>query len=310
MNTALAPRPLHPKKWRKIPRWMMTGTDSRRQFFANVKYSLNSRAAATRRRVAQESDAGELNVAREKGFAMYPPTTFPETQTLVDFANERIKSRNAQAIPTRKAQLKQGFIDMKTLTLDSPHMQFALRPDVLAAVSKYLGIVPILADVDVWFSTYPGDAQQEYSNSQLWHCDAIDTTQIKIFLYSNAVEDDSGPLVVMGAQTSQKLRDDLHYTFTPDRIRVSDEEVSTHVGDGDQHPIVGPGGTWAFVDTARCFHYGSRVLQDAPPRIVTVFEYYTPAAFVFPIDYRKIAPMKHLSTPDLLPIQRLALGAE
>lgn len=311
MNAAapvLAPRPLHPKKWRRFPRWMMSGNDKRRELAATLKYALNRQAIVNRRTAAQNSDAGSLRIPRERGFALYPPETFQETTALVQWANDRVRELNPETLQTRKAQLKQGFLDMKTLKLDSLHMQFALRPDVLAAISKYLGVVPILADVDVWYSTHSGS--KEYANSQLWHCDTIDTQQIKIFLYSTPVEADSGPLVVMDASASQKLRDELHYVYSGERMRVSDTEANAVVTAGDQHPITGPSGTWAFVDSSRCFHYGSRVQQDAPPRILTVFQYFTPAAFVFPVDYRKISPLKHLATPDLLPIQRMALGAE
>lgn len=307
MNNVLAPRPLHPKKWRKLPRLMMTGSDRQRDFFANAKCSLN-KGVAKRREMAQKLAAQKLEIPKEKGFLVLDSSAFPETEQLTQMACERVESFDHSGIKTRKAQLKQGFIDMNTLTLDSPYMKFALRPDVLTAVSRYLGVVPILVDVDVWQSTYPGT--KEYEKSQLYHCDAIDVTQMKIFLYASAVEEEAGPLVVMEAASSQELRDKLDYKFTPARIRVSDKEVEDNISAEHIHPIIGEAGTWAFVDTARCFHYGSRCDKGAEPRIVAVFEYYTPGAFVFPIDYRKKAPLKHLATPELEPIQRLALGIE
>ncbi len=310
MNTSspLAPRPLHPKKWSRLPRFAMSGNDGRRELYANAKNMLSMRAVSARRRIAEEADAGELQIPNEQGFALYPPQTFPETEELVQWANNRVAELKPETLQTRKAQLKQGFLDMSTLHRDSLHTKFALRPDVLGAIARYLGVAPILADIDVWYSTHADS--QKYSNSQLWHCDTIDTTQVKIFLYSNEVTIDSGPLVVMGADASKKLRDSLSYVYSGDRVRVSDEEANAVVQPKDQHPIVGPSGTWAFVDSSRCFHYGSRVNDAAPPRIVTVFQYFTPSAFVFPIDYRKIAPLKHLATPEMLPIQRMALGAE
>jgi hypothetical protein len=45
------------------------------------------------------------------------------------------------------------------------------------------------------------------------------------------------------------------------------------------HPLVGPRGTVALVDTSRCFHMGSRLIEDSALRVLALFQYVGPVAF-------------------------------
>ena len=53
------------------------------------------------------------------------------------------------------------------LKRDSPFLRLALRPDVMASVARYLGMVPILTNVEVYYSTHRDVA---LASSQLFHC--------------------------------------------------------------------------------------------------------------------------------------------
>ena len=70
---------------------------------------------------------------------------------------------------------------------------------------------------------------------------------------------------------------------------MTDEAVTAAVG-SDRTVLDGPRGTAHFVDTSRCFHFGSRVQAGAPPRQLVVFQYLTPYAFEFQEDHRREAP--------------------
>jgi hypothetical protein len=62
------------------------------------------------------------------------------------------------------------------------------------------------------------------------------------------------------------------------------------------------------VDTSRCFHFGSRVEDEAEPRLVAMIQYSTPFSFMLPRDPRRRAPFRHLGGPDAAELERLVLA--
>ena len=72
----------------------------------------------------------------------------------------------------------------------SPLLRLALDPNLLKAVSLYLGLWPHLFSIDAWlnFST-DGDPIE----AQLWHRDPEDIKVVKAFIYLNDVDENCGP---------------------------------------------------------------------------------------------------------------------
>ena len=181
-------------------------------------------------------------------------------------------------------------------------VRFALRDDVLAAVSVYLRIVPFLTSIQVFHSdTIEGVP----TSSQLYHCDGDDVTQIKIFVYCSDVDAASGPLTVLDAAATTQVQRSTRYWY---RSRLTDEQVDAVVGAGHDHPILGPSSTAAFVDTSRCFHFGSRVAPGSPARLVTMIQYQTPYSFMVPSSAQATLPFRRLIGPDFDRLQRQVLG--
>jgi hypothetical protein len=196
------------------------------------------------------------------------------------------------------------LIEPGALDLASPFLRLAIRADVIAAVSRYLGMVPVLAHLNVYYS---GDVPEQARQSQLFHCDADATRQVKIFVLCSQVTAAHGPLTLLDARTSADIRQSLKYRFGK---KIKDSVVLHAARSAMMHPIVGRPGTVCFVDTTRCFHFGSRVERGATPRLLTMIQYLTPGSFMLPRDHRKGAPFRHLSTPNLTRAQRMVLGAE
>jgi hypothetical protein len=128
---------------------------------------------------------------------------------------------------------------------------------------------------------------------------------VKVFVYCSDVDPGSGPLTLLPADDSLRVRRSVGYQY---RQRLTDEQVAGVVGTGREVPILGPAGTAVFVDTSRCFHYGSRVAADAPPRLVTMIQYQTPFSFMVPTHAQRTLPFRRLIRPQLTPLQRLVLG--
>jgi hypothetical protein len=257
-----------------------------------------------RRSALQQLPRTTLRIRPELGFEIVPPGVFAETDDIVRDARQALATFDASSPPSGKNRKRflQNVLDTSTLTRASAAVRFALRDDVLAAVSEYLRIVPFLTSIQVFHSD---TVEGVPTSSQLYHCDGDDVTQIKIFVYCTDVDPASGPLTVLDADATDRVQRSTRYWY---RSRLTDEQVAAVVGAGHDHPILGPSGTAAFVDTSRCFHFGSRVAPGAPARLVTMIQYQTPYSFMVPSSAQATLPFRHLLTPGLGKLQRQALG--
>lgn len=129
-------------------------------------------------------------------------------------------------------------------------LDLALHDEVLAAVAAYMGQVPRLFNLWVWWSP----PNQTQAGSQLFHYDRRDNRQAKLFLNLNDVTQETGPLHFLRAKDSRTVDAKVGYT----KKRYTDEQVFGAVPEKKLVAATGPAGTAYLVDTARCLHYGSR----------------------------------------------------
>jgi hypothetical protein len=183
----------------------------------------------------------------------------------------------------------------------------ALHEDVLHTVTSYLGIVPVLGDLD-FFCSLPTPSATPFSKSQLYHCDDTSLSQLKFFVYTDDVSERDGPLEVVDATRSQFVRDRVRYRYGGRASRVGDDVMTTYVPEHQQNSFVGPGGTSMIVDTARCFHRGSRIRHSDRRRMVAVFQFVPPHCTQLPLRLRHGAPFAHLATSGMSPLARAVLG--
>jgi hypothetical protein len=186
-------------------------------------------------------------------------------------------------------------------------LALATHEPLLRLVSTYLGVVPVLGDLD-FFATLPTPEGTPYTSSQLYHCDEESLTQLKLFVYCGDVAPQDGPLEVVGAQQSQMVRDRLHYRFGGRAYRVGDTAMTELVPASDQHAIVGPAATSLLLDTSRCFHRGSRIRDGERRRCVAVIQFAPPSSTHLPRRLHDGTRYKHLVTPAMTPLARAVLG--
>src|SRR5207249_4517120 len=131
---------------------------------------------------------------------------------VVDAANALVDSIGHEDLMSGKqASTKGGFVARKflppeALTLDSPYVRLALSDAILAPVSAYLGLVPVLHQIDIWYSAHGADRPRA---SQRWHMDHDDTRQVRVWIHCNDVAPESGPLTAIDAATSERLAEQL-----------------------------------------------------------------------------------------------------
>ena len=278
------------------------GDGARRTFHA-ARRAARFLRDGPRRAALRGLPPSRMEIPPGRGFLVQSPGVFEEVPAIVADAHAVLARFDAMAATSGRASQKRflvNVLDASTLTPDSAVVRFALRDDVVTSVSRYLGTVPCLSAITVFFSdTVEGTPK----SSQLHHCDGDDVTQVKIFIYCTDVDMASGPLTVLGSDDSARVRRASRYQY---RQRLTDEQVAAVLGTDAEVPILGPAGTLAFVDTSRCFHYGSRVAPGAPPRLVTMIQYQTPYSFM--TTGRTDPPFARFDRPSLPLLQHLVLS--
>jgi hypothetical protein len=279
------------------------GGDSGRACYAMARRLANLPTFLKRRRASREAmGIAGFDIPREQGFRIFPPGYFPESDEVVAEARRLVAESGDIVTRSANKPFMIPILQSTKLKRESPFLRLALRPDVVASVARYLRMVPILTHVEVYYSTH---REMALASSQLFHCDQDDTSQIKVYVLCSDVQEGSGEMLILGADTSKRVRRAVGYEY---RNRATDEEVFGVVGDRDRHLMVGPPGTVAFVDTSRCFHYGSRVSPGAPPRLVAVFQYLSPFSFRVSRDRKRAAPYRHAASPTAAALEQLVLG--
>ena len=191
-----------------------------------------------------------------------------------------------------------------------PILKAALQPRMLAIASAYLGTVPILGDVD-YFVSLP--SEPPWSQSQLWHCDDDAPRQLKLFVYCDDVGEADGPFELIEAAESAKIRKAVGYRYAGRRYRVSDITMDAVLTPRKRVSIRASAGSAFVVDTARCFHRGSRITERGRRRVVGVALYCTPNGSKLPLRLASrrgpvASRMGEGVLRKLSPLQRAVLG--
>ncbi len=295
---------LRPRKL--VHRHFIMGNDARRKQYEAFRRSMMRSTVTRHERLANEySGKATFEIPREQGFLKMPPGTFSEIEPVVEDVRRLIAGYSEEELMgPKKSQLRDGLLPVTELDLNSPYLKFALREDVLAAIGNYLGAAPLLANIDVWYSLHRGG---KLANSQLHHCDWDAVTQMKIFVYANDVDESTGPLTLIDAANSSRLRNELGYVYGYEKVKkLTDEQIADVMGEATEYSMTGEAGTAIFADTSSCFHYGSR---SEKPRMMAFFQYFAPTAFKLSNRVAKNLPFRRLaSDSSLSPLQRLALN--
>lgn len=206
-------------------------------------------------------------VAIRDGYSTFTSSLFPHGDDAVATCISVADAAKSEYVPRLK---EKGFL--RTLLtgadlLARPELlAFATSPEMVAVVTEYLGAVPTLSDVRLWWSV-PSAGPAEPSSSQLFHRDHEDYRQVKLFLNVREVGPESGPFTFLPASTSARVLGRLPHSTG----RHSDEEILQHVSPTELVVLTGPVGSGALVDTCSCLHYGSR--NESRERLVLMLHF-------------------------------------
>lgn len=293
----------------KIVRSFLMGRDKKRQLYRLYKKINNKRWRQSKKLFREYKTSptnSEYHVPLDEGFKV-----INNSQTGAAIAETSLDVLASKNILAKKKEYKgknfliTGNLNREDLQKNQIYLDFALNEHLLIEISRYLDEVPILSAIDVWYS--PQVKTESFSGSQLFHCDWVAESQVKIFVYSTAVAIDDGPLTLINAKQSAVLRKKIGYSYNE---RVPDQLAEEFISKSDFIQCTGMKGTMVLCDTSKCFHFGSRVKQEGQPRIVTVFQYLRPSAIGIENPFFRNLPFKNLDQSKLSQLQKFVISGE
>ena len=296
------------KQVRQTPGDFFFQTNLRRTVYKTFAHMACFRCLSQRRQLAGQLPEvpPEHIISHEDGLRIFKaedhfiPQKFPAIRAGEGIINS-IQGQSGMTFKGR--EFLENFMGPLQLQQYPEFLEFGLDERLLAMVSEYLGELPVLPYIFLWRSQA---SDGPLKTSQLYHLDHSDVRQIKLFVFLSDIDEGNGPLVVIPAKPSNKLRKNLGYNWTFERRRVYDEEMYRWPEASKKIAITGKKGTAVLADTSRLFHYGSRVKSSV--RYILVYRYLTISSFLFnPFSSRRPYPLSNFVRPEHSPIQRAVL---
>lgn len=217
------------------------------------------------RQLAEQQGSGGINVPEDEGYVLLPKGTvqgFDDFRARVrQLFKERLQADGsiAQMAVNGGKKKPKGYMQSVLCRDDFARhpelLALGLNPRVLAAVSRYLGTLPVLRTVDV-FWTPPSNGAAQPEGSQFFHFDHDDYRELKMFFYIEDMDEQGGPFTFLPKPVADIVKKQAK-AFKGKRY--ADEEVYGVCSTEDAIKFTGPAGTGAIVDTSNCLHFGGRV---------------------------------------------------
>ena len=233
-------------------------------------------------------------IDQKVGYKRYSKKTLEkwniEIDDLIINIKKKLSSINLDEINKKDENIIKLF-SSKDYNCSSSEFKFVSNENLLKIISEYLGSVPLLTHISLWYSP---NSKSHDGSSQIYHLDHEDFKQVKGFLYIYDVDENSGPLNIINAYQSNFIQKKINYRLNENSKRVSDETIKKLKAKNlviDEVIMSGESGDLVLVDTSNCFHFGSRLASK--PRFVLAFQYITPYAFTINWNWQKYGGLYH-----------------
>jgi phytanoyl-CoA dioxygenase PhyH len=157
---------------------------------------------------------------------------------------------------------------------DDPFVQIALHANVLAVANGYLEMRSHLRALELWLTRpTPGAAVQ----TQLWHRDADDVMNVKLFVYFTNVTRPAGPLTY--APRTHPTGDRRDVPEHDEHRRSTDDQMGRIVPESEWRILEGEPGTIVLADTCG---YHKQLKPESEQRVKLVAHYVSGTPYVAP----------------------------
>ncbi len=211
--------------------------------------------------------AAPRNTMRD-GWAIDRSGTLPGIAELLKDTAPLIETRGGLTEEEAQAEKKPFFYSL--FEKDDLHrfpsfMDFVLSSEVIATVAHHMGTIPVLSrtrppgvrfmESNEAYNPNPGGPPQQ---SQNFHLDIHDRPVVYVIVLLRDTTEESGPWHFLPASASERAAKALDYQKRGQPYRITDEQMYAVADPDDVIRFTGPAGSVLFIESGRCFHYGSR----------------------------------------------------
>jgi hypothetical protein len=246
-------------------------------------------ARARRHRTAYETELEALlaensrgaeppRVVMKDGWAIDTSMSLPGLDRLLEEAGEVVKERGGKRHSDIQRPYFRNLMFFEDIHTYPSWLDFVTSSAVLATVTDHLKTIPVLSKTrppGVRFmesnQNLDPDPPGAFGDSQLYHLDLHDSPLVYVIVLIEDVTPECGPWFFLPASVSDRAAKALGYQKRGSRYRITDEEMYRVVDPAEAIEFAYPKGTVLFIDSSRCFHYGSRLSYK--PRLQLMYTY-------------------------------------
>ena len=212
------------------------------------------------------------------GWAMDTSQSLPGLDRLLDEAGQVVRERAGKIHSDIQRPYFRNLIFPEDIHKYPSWLDFITSSEILATVTNYLKTIPVLSK-----TRPPGVRFMEsnqnldpnppgaFADSQLYHLDLHDTPLVYVIVLIGDVTSECGPWTFLPASASAQAVDALGNQKRGRPYRVTDEDMYRVVDPKEAIVFAYPKGAVLFIDSSRCFHYGSR--RSYKPRLQMMYAY-------------------------------------
>lgn len=249
-------------------------------------------------------------VVMNDGWAIDESRSLPHLDRLLDEAGEVVKERGGRIHSDVQRPYFRNLMFYEDLAKYPSWLDFATSPEILATVIHYLKTIPVMSKTrppGVRFmesnQNLDPDPPGAWGHSQLYHLDLHDTPLVYVIVLIEDVTMECGPWTFLPASASERAANALGYQKRGRPYRITDEMMYEAVDPGEAVVFAYPKGTVLFIDSSRCFHYGSRLSYS--PRLQMMYAYTSVCRTDFSQTF--MAPFPYPVSDQDSPLRRLVL---
>jgi hypothetical protein len=206
-----------------------------------------------RRVLAQHSP--QTRMTQDNGYLLLDDDTIPELASFIA-AGQGIYERKKSQIAIPSGEPFTNILTAEEFRADAAFWALAVSPTLIGILSDYLGSIPRLRYVQIWYSE-PVDTPFE---SMLYHLDRPDFGHLGLCINLIDTTAHQGPFSFLPRSATNQLRKTFSYDhrYNLGNGRIDDREIASHISGNEIVSLIGPAGSAGIVDTSNCFHLGSR----------------------------------------------------
>lgn len=214
-----------------------------------------------------EAQEGERRIPRD-GWLIDSSRTLPHLEAVLADAEAVIDERGGQRWEDVRKIFLQNILAPEDHLRRRSLIDFITTAEVLEPVTRLAGFVPHLSlalprGVRLMESSTDHDPTPDvWRLSQFWHIDYHALPTIYVIVAVRDIGPEDGPLHFLGAEASRRVAEALGYGGRGSPYRVTDERVEAHVDPAEIQRFTARAGEVLFIDSSRCFHFGSRKPQN------------------------------------------------